>query len=110
MPQDAPVTYVRGSALMKSSVVGDLLPFGEYDVSGIAWSVFGAISSVAVSDDNGASWMNAELIGENRVGLRVMWRLRYVVRGDVTLLVRATDTAGNVQPMESVENSLGYGN
>lgn len=110
MPQDHPVSYMRVRALLTSPADGEALAAGICDVSGIAWSGSGSIASVMLSDDDGISWMTAELAGENRTGLRVKWKLEYNLQRDVELLVRACDSAGNEQPLEPVENSLGYGN
>ena len=61
----------------------------------------------------GTSWQDAELTAApGAVGLVrvVAGRGHRGAAGTATLLVRATDAAGNVQPLDVPWNRLGYGN
>lgn len=74
-------------------------PKGVYQIKGIAWSGAGAIRRVEVSADGGASWADAAL--DEHVLPKCTARFRSAWRwdgGPATLLSRATDTQGNVQP------------
>ncbi len=75
---------------------------GVYAVSGIAWSGAGRITRVEVSADGGRSWGEAELIGEAlplcSTPFRVAWSWD---GGEATLLSRAYDESGAVQPSRS---------
>lgn len=74
-------------------------PPGPYQVSGIAWSGAGRIRRVEVSADAGRSWADAAL--DDHVMPKSLTRFRIAWRwdgGPATLLSRATDEQGNVQP------------
>lgn len=72
---------------------------GVYPVKGIAWSGSGRIRRVEVSADGGKSWADAAL--DEHVLPKCVTRFRIPWRwdgGSATLLSRATDEQGNVQP------------
>jgi len=75
---------------------------GTQILEGKAWSGFGAIVGVEVSTDGGGSWTAAQL----RRGLSdtfawVNWRAQWSAGpGAYTLVCRAWDDAGNVQPLD----------
>jgi sulfane dehydrogenase subunit SoxC len=75
---------------------------GLYEISGIAYSGNGRISKVMVSADGGASWAQAALqepvLSKAFTRFRMLWRWD---GGPATLLSRAWDEAGNVQPTRS---------
>ena len=77
---------------------------------GKAWVGEGSIARVQISADEGVSWRDARL--ESR-GDRYAWRgFRFDFQperfGYLTFLARATDDRGNVQPIVSYWNPLGY--
>ena len=86
---------------------------GRMLVEGRAWSGFGAVERVEFSSNGGRSWEDAEL-GETlgRYGWR-SWSYEWEAQepGERELCTRATDAAGNVQPLEKGEawNVGGYG-
>lgn len=72
---------------------------GVYQVSGLAWSGSGRIHRVEISADGGSSWSDALL--EEPVQDRHLTRFRSALHWQgqpVTLLSRATDDTGAVQP------------
>ncbi len=72
---------------------------GVYEISGIAWSGFGAVRKVEVSADGGKSWASAELQSEPGPLRPVRFRIPWRWDGQPAVLQsRATDTAGNIQP------------
>ncbi|MEM7502160.1 MAG: sulfite dehydrogenase [Pseudomonadota bacterium] len=74
-------------------------PKGVYQVSGIAWSGTGRIARVEVSADGGESWAEAAL--DEHVMPKCLTRFRAAWDwhgGPSTLLSRATDEHGAVQP------------
>jgi hypothetical protein len=81
-------------------------------LTGYAWTGSGEIASVEVSDDGGLTWTGAALAASAPPYAWTRWSLDWVPprRGDVAILVRATDSAGNVQPLEQSCNRLGYCN
>ena len=72
---------------------------GTYEITGIAWSGHGAIAGVQVSADGGASWADAAL--DEPVLPKCVCRFRIPWRWSgqpATLMSRAIDDQGNVQP------------
>ncbi len=79
-------------------------------IEGRAWVGEGDIERVDVSFDEGVTWRRAVV---NSGGDPYAWRIfsfEFVPRGPgfVTALARATDTRGNVQPIVTPWNPLGY--
>ncbi len=82
---------------------GEVLTAGRHEIGGIAFAGDRGISQIEVSDDGGDSWREAE-VAENPsdAGLSwVIWTYQWeAMRGEHTLVVRATDGEGNPQPEE----------
>ena len=79
-------------------------------VEGRAWVGEGDIDRVEVSFNEGRSWQRATV---NAGGDKYAWRVfsfEYTPRGPgyVTVLARATDSRGNMQPILPTWNPLGY--
>lgn len=79
-------------------------------IEGRAWVGEGAIDRVEVSFNEGRTWQRAAI---NSGGDKYAWRIfsfEYWPRdsGYVTVLARASDDRGNVQPILSTWNPLGY--
>jgi DMSO/TMAO reductase YedYZ molybdopterin-dependent catalytic subunit len=79
-------------------------------VEGRAWVGEGAITQVELSFDEGVSWQTAQL---NSSLDKYAWRIfsvehRPAKAGYATVLARATDDRGNVQPISTKWNPLGY--
>lgn len=76
---------------------------GFYEISGLAWSGHGKLSRVEVSADAGKTWANAELdspvLAKSLTRFRIPWQWTGF---ETTLLSRATDEHGNVQPTREV--------
>ena len=84
---------------------------GRVELRGRAWSGHGEIERVEVSTDGGASFAEAEL--EPPLGRHAWrgWRLGWdAAAGEHVVSSRATDSAGNVQPLEPSWNPKGYAN
>jgi sulfane dehydrogenase subunit SoxC len=78
---------------------------------GRAWSGWGPIARVEVSSDGGVTWTDAELDGDEPEFAWRGWRFTWDAKpGDHELSCRATDSAGNVQPLEASWNLDGYCN
>jgi Mo-co oxidoreductase dimerisation domain len=83
---------------------------GAVTVRGFAWAGEQAIERVDVSTDGGSRWQAAELTGPK---VPFAWRLfklewKAAEPGYYTVLSRATDTAGRVQPVVAAWNPSGY--
>jgi len=75
---------------------------GFYEISGLAWSGHGKIKHVDVSVDEGKTWAKAHIdspiLSKSLTRFSIPWHWR----GDATtILSRATDEHGNVQPTRS---------
>ena len=112
-----PVTRIRVRSLMIPPGVPDfltrtrLVAAGAVTLRGRAWAGGVGIARVEVSVDGGKKWQEAELERQVSVfswrGWSFQWRAR---PGRHSLLVRATDAQGNVQPVEQPWNFQGMGN
>lgn len=111
-PALKPVRRIRPRALILSPQDQVSLPLSRTYLQGVAWSGYGPIAQVLVSDDGGSSWLEAEL--EPEVGAHSMqrWQLPWHPPrvGQFEISVRAIDGVGNAQPESSRWNRLGYGN
>jgi DMSO/TMAO reductase YedYZ molybdopterin-dependent catalytic subunit len=77
---------------------------------GIAFSGFGRVNRVEVSDDNGKTWMAAKLGEDHGAYSFRTWEASWTAKspGRYSLAVRATDEKNNTQPDEPVWNPGGY--
>lgn len=109
--QAAPVGGLRVKSLITSPVDGARVRRGTLAISGFAWAGFAGVSSVQVSADGGDHWALARV--DNAPPLS--WRefaisLPVAKPGLVTLMARASDGAGQTQPLTPEINAGGYGN
>lgn len=89
-----------------------VMPAGECELAGRAWSGSGPIVAVDVSADGGRTWSPGEVedatLGENAWQ---RWRWPWHAEpGDHELCCRATDATGMQQPLEPPWNLGGYTN
>ncbi|MGV9773198.1 sulfite oxidase [Streptosporangium sp. NPDC003464] len=77
---------------------------------GRSWSGNGRIAGVEVSFDGGATWHRAQLRGPHVVPAWTRWHITWNPQqaGPHTLLARATDETGVVQPARTTHNDYGY--
>jgi len=72
---------------------------GFYEISGLAWSGHGKIRKVEVSADGGQTWAQAHLdspiLSKSLTRFHIPWQWQ---GQETTLLSRATDEQGNLQP------------
>jgi len=88
---------------------GAVLPRKEHTLFGFAWSGNGVVERVDVSTDGCATWRAARLARGGPLGW-TRWELDWTPAqsGTVRIASRATDSAGNVQPVQAVWNKFGY--
>ena len=91
---------------------GSPVKSGNVQIHGVAFGGLNAIARVEVSQDGGKTWSPARFVGPD-LG-RYAWR-QFVLAANLpagthVLASRATDTAGNVQPEERLDNAGGYNN
>jgi sulfite oxidase len=110
-PEDThSVTGLTVKSLIAGPSDGAKLKPGKQEIKGVAWAGEADITKVEISTDGGASWNDAQL-GKDRA--KYAWRLwTYVWKpsksGDYTILARAIDSQGRVQPDAAVWNPIGY--
>jgi DMSO/TMAO reductase YedYZ molybdopterin-dependent catalytic subunit len=107
-----PVTSLRVKSVIASPDDGSSVEPGKpLIVRGVAWSGDkGAVTAVDVSVDRGRSWRAARLIGAaTSFGFRI-WEFPWTPSHDgyQTVLARARDASGDVQPMAPEWNPSGY--
>jgi DMSO/TMAO reductase YedYZ molybdopterin-dependent catalytic subunit len=112
-----PVTLQNVRGLMIPPGIPDfatrvrLLEAGRVTLRGRAWAGRNDVIRVEVSVDEGATWDDAKL--DPPVGPHAWcgWRCDWDAEpGRYTLIARATDSAGNTQPLEQPWNAHGMGN
>jgi sulfite oxidase len=103
-----PVTDLNVKSVIATPAAGSIKP-GRTRISGTAWSNTSPVTRVDVSVDGGNTWKPAKL-GKNKS--QYAWRLWQLdwqpAAGKYTLLARATNEAGQTQPMEQQWNPSGY--
>jgi DMSO/TMAO reductase YedYZ molybdopterin-dependent catalytic subunit len=77
---------------------------------GIAFSGYGRVNRVEVSDDGAKTWRDATLGDDHGAYSFRTWEMPWRAKapGRFSLAVRATDEKGNIQPDEPVWNPGGY--
>ncbi len=86
------------------------VPSGTVRVVGVAFAGEQSIDRVEVSTDGGETWRDAELYGPD-LGATAWRRFTYEFDaddGEYVIASRATDSEGNAQPEQRVENHRGY--
>jgi hypothetical protein len=85
---------------------------GPCELTGRAWSGGGHVTRVEVSVDGGVTWHDAELGAQPDQYAWAPWRWIWEAdtRGSFELCCRATDAAGNVQPIGQRWNRQGMAN
>jgi len=84
---------------------------GRIELRGRAWSGRGRIVHVEVSTDGGTSWRQATLGEQPTPTEWVPWTIDWWAEpGEHELIARATDDAGNVQPLQQAWNHHGLEN
>ncbi len=110
-PEDThSVTGLTVKSLIAGPSNGAKLKPGWQALQGVAWAGEAEVTRVDISTDGGASWNPAQL-GKDQA--KYAWRLwsypwKPARSGDYTILSRATDMQGRVQPDSAVWNPSGY--
>ncbi len=100
-------------AIVTSHETGDVVRPGEtIVVEGWAWAHGTPITEVAISVDDGASWMSATLTAAEAPFAWSRFTLPLTVPSarHLSLTIRARDSRGRQQPLEPVWNPRGYCN
>ena len=88
----------------------DRLPLAPTQLRGIAWAGEERITRVEVSTDAGRHWQEAQLSPQDLPFAWRLWTLDWMPpeEGYYTILSRATDSAGRIQPVVATWNPSGY--
>lgn len=105
------VTGLKLKSIITQPRPGATLPAGRIVVLGAAYGGESDVDRVDLSLDGGASWEPAEFIGPHEPFAWRQWQFLWTVRnpGSYTVMARAVDTQGRLQPLRSEWNVLGYG-
>ena len=99
-----PVSEIEVKAQIARPVLHEVIPADSiYRVHGAAWSGESEVVKVEVSTDGGANWGEARLLGETVPYAWRLWESFWRTPsqpGIHTLMARATDERGNIQPMQ----------
>ena len=104
------VSSLKVKSLISTPSKGNILQPGHHTITGVAWSGDGHITKVEVSTDDARTWREAKLEGPSGTYSWQHWEIDWdaVNLGHSLLRSRATDSAGNVQPMLATWNFRGY--
>ena len=94
------VSQVAVKSLIVRPSEGEKLTLGEHRIQGVAWSGGKDITSVHVTTDGGVRWRPARLLEPHATYAWRLWEFPWRVpsSGTYTLMARAADTSGAVQP------------
>jgi len=106
----APLTGLVVKSLITRPLDGAVVAPGPVTVAGFAWAGDRDITKVDVSVDAGATWQPAKLVGQP---VKYAWRrfeftFTATTEDTHTILSRAADSRGGVQPVVPAWNPSGY--
>jgi DMSO/TMAO reductase YedYZ molybdopterin-dependent catalytic subunit len=105
-----PVEAMVAKSLIAVPQEGATVGAGSVTIQGVAWGGEVKVVNVEVSVDDGKSWEPARLVGEDQPYAWRQWQYIWKAKtaGMYTILCRATDERGNVQPAASPWNPSGF--
>ena len=105
-----PVEAMVVKSLIAAPQEGATVGAGPVTIQGVAWGGEVKVVNVEVSVDDGKSWEPARLVGEDQPYGWRQWQYVWKAKtaGMFTILCRATDGRGNVQPAASPWNPSGF--
>lgn len=111
LPRLTPITEMQVKSSIAQPIDGATVPVGkELRIHGAAWAGEADVAKMEVSIDGGKSWNAATLLGKAVPFCWRLWEHRWTPSsaGAITLLARATDTRGRVQPVKHDPSRRGY--
>jgi DMSO/TMAO reductase YedYZ molybdopterin-dependent catalytic subunit len=98
-----PLTEMQVKAEIAKPTQGETVPANSsVRVHGAAWTSDGEIRKVELSMDGGATWNEANLLGEAKANAWRLWEFNWqtpAAPGKQTLIARASDSLGRTQPV-----------
>jgi sulfite oxidase len=110
-PEDThPVTALTVKSVIAGPSDGATVKVGKVSVHGAAWAGEADIAKVEISTDGGSNWNPAKLGHDQSHYAWRLWSYDWKARtgGDYTILSRATDSRGRMQPAAAIWNPSGY--
>ncbi|KKB34418.1 sulfite oxidase [Bacillus thermotolerans] len=105
-----PVTTMNVNSIIQKPSNMEVLNTGKHTIEGIAWSGEGLIKKVEISIDGGSTWSDAKVIpAENYAWVKWAFDWTVPVKGEYTLMAKATDSGHRMQPSTPFWNRKGYG-
>jgi DMSO/TMAO reductase YedYZ molybdopterin-dependent catalytic subunit len=107
-----PITSLLVKSIISRPQAGDEVG-ADQDllIAGAAWTGEGEITKVEVSTDDGRTWGKATLLGSAAPNAWRLWQFPWRTprtAGKISLMSRATDSAGNVQPAKRNDDRRNY--
>lgn len=110
-PTRAPLREIAVKSAIARPAMHEVVPAnGRYRVYGAAWTGESEITKVEVSTDRGQTWASARLTGQPQRYAWVLWEYDWTTPrpGAYTLMSRATDSRGRVQPAKHDYDTANY--
>ncbi|MFB6367287.1 sulfite oxidase [Paenibacillus elgii] len=107
-----PVTTIHVNSIIQQPLSWSVLRVGAHQIYGLAWTGTGFITNVEISIDGGKHWEQAAIQKCPGNPYRwITWTYAWVAaqKGEYTIMSRASDSVGFVQPAEARWNRKGYG-
>jgi hypothetical protein len=107
-----PVTTINVQSMILQPSDYSIINRGIHSIKGIAITGEGNITTIQLSFDNGNHWHNAMLQQDPCQKYSwTKWSFTWQAfqKGEYTILSRAIDSKGRIQPMEPMWNQKGYG-
>lgn len=106
----APVEAMVVKSLMSAPQEGETVRVGPVAIQGVGWGGEVKVVKVEVSMDDGRSWEAARFVGEDQPYAWRQWEFTWQAKtpGMYSILCRATDARGTVQPATSPWNPSGF--
>ncbi len=109
-PTLVPVTELQVKSIIVDPEMGGVVPSGgTYIVRGQAWTGEGTVTLVEISVDDGSHWAPARLTSPELPRAWRSWEFDWrPTAGRQSLMARATDSRGRVQPMDRDTDRRSY--
>jgi DMSO/TMAO reductase YedYZ molybdopterin-dependent catalytic subunit len=105
-----PVTTINVNSTIQRPLDMQILKAGIHKIEGVAWTGTGKVTRVDISLDGGSTWNICQTSSSEKY-VRTYWNYEWIVneKGNYTIMSKATDSSGNVQPLNPFWNRKGYG-
>lgn len=107
-----PVTTININSTIQKPLDMEILNTGKHLIKGIAWTGKGLITKVEISLNDGNTWAKAKIESDYNAGYGwASWSFEWTIgeKGEYTILSKATDSYGRIQPTIPFWNKKGYG-